>query len=338
MVTGLVSSAVNNAQIKLWLAKGEDATDVFELLKLNEGVDKLLDSSKLNMWAEYVNILNKKNPDGKVSMVAMLTEHYGDAAVAKMIETAKKVPSTANVGKSLNEEQLLGWLNAKETPENIFRLFKLDKGVENLHDSWKLNTWAAYVSILNKENPQDKISMIAMLATHYDDATVAKMIEAVQKVPSTAHVGKILHKEQLLGWLNTGKTPENVFKLLKLDSGADDLVANPTLYTMTSYLNVFNGKNKADHTMLIDIIKMTYGDADAALAFEKATRELTTKSNARVLKGAQFDDWIKRGIKPNKAQRTIFGGFATEIEDVIAYQYARYYKHGKKILEDLDEM
>ncbi|ETK96848.1 hypothetical protein L915_00522 [Phytophthora nicotianae] len=188
-------------------------------------------------------------------------------------------------------------------------------GIDKLRDSTKLNTWALYVGKYNLQKPGYEASMAVTLTAHYGDAAVAKLIQAASKVPQTEAVTTALRKEQL---------------------GMDNLFTNPTMHTMTNYLNVFNFKCSRKHMSLMKTIAESYTDAAVAKAIREAAKDPETKSNALVLMGLQFDEWIIKEIKPAKMLQRVFGGTPTMEEKAIANVYASYYPRAKKHLSELD--
>ncbi|ETN23985.1 hypothetical protein PPTG_00454 [Phytophthora nicotianae INRA-310] len=209
-------------------------------------------------------------------------------------------------------------------------------GIDKLRDSTKLNTWALYVGKYNLQKPGYEASMAVTLTAHYGDAAVAKLIQAASKVPQTEAVTTVLRKKQLSAWLAAEKSPNEVFRRLKLDKGMGNLFANPTMHTMTDYLNVFNFKCSRKHMSLMKTIAESYTDAAVAKAIREAAKDPETKSNALVLMGLQFDEWIIKEIKPAKMLQRVFGGTPTMEEKAIANVYASYYPRAKKHLSELD--
>ncbi|KAE9053931.1 hypothetical protein PF002_g33341, partial [Phytophthora fragariae] len=53
---------------------------------------------------------NEENPTKRASLIATLTAQYGDDGLAKIIEAAKRVPSTEDIAKRVQTEQLQSWL------------------------------------------------------------------------------------------------------------------------------------------------------------------------------------------------------------------------------------
>ncbi|POM73578.1 Secreted RxLR effector peptide protein [Phytophthora palmivora] len=109
------------------------------------------------------------------------------------------------------------WIKKGESADDAFKLLALDNAADDLLSNPKLKSWISYMKLFNEQNPTEKTSVIATLTAHYGDDVLAKIIEAGKKVPSTEALAKRLQSEQMQHWLGKGKTPDDVFALLKLD-------------------------------------------------------------------------------------------------------------------------
>ncbi|KAL4094010.1 hypothetical protein PRIC1_011439 [Phytophthora ramorum] len=95
-----------SAKLKWWLYTRKSAPQVFKLLKIDDPINDDL--------AKYISMYNKKNPNNQVSMVDVLSAHYGgEAAVATMFVRAKQSEATTNLATKLQAEQVAGWLKKK---------------------------------------------------------------------------------------------------------------------------------------------------------------------------------------------------------------------------------
>ncbi|KAG4247681.1 hypothetical protein PC116_g4534 [Phytophthora cactorum] len=97
----------------------ENSEERAAALQLHKSGNALLNNPQLSVWMGYMNLFNKVNPTKKTSMVAALTAHYGDQGLTRIIEAAKKVPTTSTMAKHLQTEQIQRWMADKKTPEAL---------------------------------------------------------------------------------------------------------------------------------------------------------------------------------------------------------------------------
>nr|KAH7495970.1 RxLR effector protein PSR2 [Phytophthora ramorum]KAH7496251.1 RxLR effector protein PSR2 [Phytophthora ramorum] len=101
--------------------------NMFELLKLDEGVSKLLTSPNLNAFVTYMNVFNRGNPAKETTLVKTMTISYGDELLAKALEAAKHVPSTRKMATDLQMAQFSMWLSEGAKPSQIWKILKMNK-------------------------------------------------------------------------------------------------------------------------------------------------------------------------------------------------------------------
>uniref|UniRef100_H3GN90 RxLR effector protein n=1 Tax=Phytophthora ramorum TaxID=164328 RepID=H3GN90_PHYRM len=193
-ITGTVKTKILNAKLRSWLKKGQTTDDVFARFKLNNGVDDVLSNPKLKTWVTYVEMFNKQNPENKVSMTSTLTKTYGEAAVARVLDAGTKVASTETIAKRLQAELLRGWLSKGDSVDDVLKLLKLNKGVQNLVADQNMQTLATY----------------AITASYGDDAVARGLAEAA-KVSKTESSALELQGAQFNQWMTQKLDPEDIY-------------------------------------------------------------------------------------------------------------------------------
>ncbi|KAE8903072.1 hypothetical protein PF003_g12694 [Phytophthora fragariae] len=118
--TTKIATRLQVAQMRDWIRGGKSFDDVLALLKLDDGVDKILANPALGTLGVYINQFNKINPGKQTNTIDRLTVQFGDEALAKMLEAAKKVPSTEKLAKELQVAQFAQWLAEGAKPANIW--------------------------------------------------------------------------------------------------------------------------------------------------------------------------------------------------------------------------
>ncbi|KAG6950381.1 hypothetical protein JG688_00014179 [Phytophthora aleatoria] len=113
-----------------------------------------------------------------------------------------------------------------------------------------------------------------------------------------------LQTEQIQRWMAQGKSPEQVFGLLKLNKllpiswMSSDLFSKPGLTTWIKYLDDFNEANPDKKTTLISILSSRYSDKALANMLIEANKVQSTSSIAKRIQAEQIQLWLKIGKKP----------------------------------------
>ncbi|KAG6948595.1 hypothetical protein JG688_00015024, partial [Phytophthora aleatoria] len=250
-----------------WLTNGKSADDVFKLLTLDKAADGLLATPHLNDWISYMKLVNKANPTKKTTVIATLTAHYGDEGLAKIIEAAKQVRATAALAKRVQTEQIQRWLLDGLSPEDVFKLLKLDEAAEGLFTQPQIVTWAMYLDDFNKVNPTSETTIFSFLKSRYKDEEIfVQMLIAAKNVPSTEKIAIRIQAEQTALWLKNKKEPAAVFKLLKLQDTELALFENPLFIAWVKYTDDFRMTHFGTKLTTISALREFYKDKDDVLA------------------------------------------------------------------------
>ncbi|OWZ06944.1 RxLR effector protein [Phytophthora megakarya] len=149
-----LATMLQTEQMWSWLTgtKGKSTDDVFKLLKLDKGVDKVLTNPNLKAWEDYVQFYTIKfNVKKPTTTIDSLTAFYGDDAVAKMLEAARKKPGTKRRAKKLQTAQFTKWLSKDIKPAQVWKMLKMDK------QTWTTNpdadVWRRYLAFYKLNKP-----------------------------------------------------------------------------------------------------------------------------------------------------------------------------------------
>jgi hypothetical protein len=284
-------------QVQHWLQTKKSPDDVFELLALSKAGGALFESPRLSSWVNYVDQFNARYPDESVRLIATLRASYKSEDLTKMLNAAKKTPRMASVARRVEADQR--WA-MKDTPENFFLQLKLGKMGDDLIGSPQLTTWVSFMKEYNAKNPSAKATLIGTLTASYGDARLARMIEAAMKVKDTQRTGKRLQTEQLQRWLDGGRTPDEVFTLLKLDKVDASLFQSPSMNTWSKYLNAYNAKNPDEKTSLIPVLVAHYGDKRALEMVRLVGKAKSLESSAATLQAELMQHWLALRTEPSQ--------------------------------------
>ncbi|ETO70163.1 hypothetical protein F444_13331 [Phytophthora nicotianae P1976] len=274
---------------------------VFKLLKLNNAGDTLLDNPQIGGWLKYVADFNEKNPTKAEKSIVLLTNHYGDEALSKVLLEAKQIPSTASIADRLHGEQIQCWLATKEAPRYVFKFLTLDKAGDKLLENPQLTAWLKYVDDFNSENKL--VARVAVMAHYYGDEALTKLLFDAMKTPSTASMASTFHEEQIVRWLSTRKAPGDVFKFLALNRAGENLFENPQLTTWLKYVDDFNANNTP--ISRISVMTSYYGDEALTKMLFKAMETPSTANMAGKFHDEQFQHWLDTQTHPGEVFKAL---------------------------------
>ncbi|KAL4114920.1 hypothetical protein PRIC2_013817 [Phytophthora ramorum] len=293
--TLLSSSTISTEKLQKWLSSGKNADTVFSRMKLTKAGDDLLSNPQFSVWIKYVDDLSTKYPAKATSAISTLTTQYGDDALYKLLEAAKGVPRQENLATRLQAEQMQHWATVGKSPDDVFRLFDLQKAGNSILTNPKFISWTTYVDDVNALNPTKAKPMISTLRNYYDDDILFKMLDAAKKSDETKSIATKLEAQQLQGWLKSGKSPDNAFAQMGLSNVEDNLMASPLFSTWVKYLDDFNAQYSAKETTLFHVLTKRFEDEPLAkiIAFGKTLD--STKAVATKLETQQMQVWLTSG-------------------------------------------
>ncbi|KAG7376273.1 hypothetical protein PHYPSEUDO_013850 [Phytophthora pseudosyringae] len=215
-------------------------------------------------------------------------------------------PSTLEnlVKSTTTTDELEAWLKRGDTTNYVFKALQLQKAGDGILGNPQLVTWISYMKLFNEANPTKKSSLITTLTAHFGNQGLTRIIEAGLLGSNTAIMAKRLQVEQVHHWMTQGRSPENVFGLLKLDKLlpftwiSSDLFEKPGLATWIKYLDNFNAENPAKKTTLITILSKRYNDKTLANMLIAANKAESTSSIAKRIQAEQTQLWLVKGKKP----------------------------------------
>ncbi|POM75648.1 Avirulence protein (Avh) [Phytophthora palmivora] len=299
------SSYLSKQKLAKYLKNDKDTDAVFAKLRLNTAGEKLFENPKFLDWVKYVDDYNDKNPHKAKSMLPTLVNQYNDETLSKMLEAAKQVESTNSIATRLQTEQMTMWKRADITADKLFQIYRLHDGVPAYP---AINIWMRYA---DEFAPGTKTTLFETLQKHYSDNALSQVVIAMMKVPSTEKLAVDLQKQQIRLWLDKLESPENVFKLLMLDKGADNLLANPQFKVWTGYALEF--QKHAKGTQMIDTLMKNYTPQNMATVINTAKKNPNTKRMAQYVQSELLGKWAAEN-KPLADVLKLLGTSADEVK------------------------
>ncbi|GMF35133.1 unnamed protein product [Phytophthora lilii] len=301
-LTNSLKSTFTSQQLDDLLQKGNSVDDVFKLMSLDNAADGLLANPHLTAWIDYMKRFNKaqtvEKGVEKASLIAILTKYYGDDGVARIVEAAKKVSSTSRRAKNLEAEQIQHWLVKGKTPEDVYKLLKLDVRRYDLFDKPELATWVKYMDEFNKANPDNKATFISSLVNRYDEVSLTNMLMAAKEVPATEKLAVQMLTEQTQYWLEMKKAPRDIFELLRLNKEGDALLKSPLFSAWIRYTDDFKFAYPDETLDTMTTLLKYYLSADIARMSVEASKVPRTRSISDRIVLELFREWRSGGTSP----------------------------------------
>ncbi|KAG6616534.1 putative secreted RxLR effector protein [Phytophthora cinnamomi] len=290
--TKRLATSLQTQQLDYWKELQMSADDVFRALRLNGKVDNVLTDPNLLVLNKYLVDFNTRNPKQSTTMVEILTRGYGDVAVMKMLETARKVENTKGIAARLQAQQFDVWRQMGLDSDDVFKLMNLDDGVDKIFANPVFSVWMRYLGDFNAKNPAKKTTVLNTLRSHFSDNTLSQLLIAAQKVPSTEKFAARLQSQQIKIWLDKKELPDNVFKLLQLDKGLDNLLTNPMLSIWVKYATNYKLENPfTTQATMIGTFSTHYGDKALTKMLQEAKKVPKTKKLATDLEADLIKKW-----------------------------------------------
>ncbi|KAG6616630.1 uncharacterized protein IUM83_13060 [Phytophthora cinnamomi] len=219
---------MNSLNSLQWLHSGQSIDDVFKLLSLDKGVENLLTNPNVDAFVNFISRYSHQNPEKSTNLIKTFTTAYGDNVVAHMLQVAKRNPSMADRATTLQAQQMRVWRREDLTPDDVFKLLKLDHATSNPLSNLNLDAWTAYLNMFNYLNPGRETTMINTFTRAYGDEQLAVMLEAAKRVPGTEGIAKNLQAAQFNRWMMDDLDAYGVYiKIFKVDPTTKSI---PTKY------------------------------------------------------------------------------------------------------------
>ncbi|OWY99020.1 RxLR effector protein [Phytophthora megakarya] len=195
--------------------------------------------------------------------------------------------------------QIKQWMKEEKTPDEVFVMLGLDKGLDNILAKPELRTWSVFMTTYNRKNTKKMVTMLGTLTKHYGDLRVAKMIESSRKDSYTKSLANRLQNHQLRGWRMNGLSTDVVFQLLRIsEGGIKNLLSNKALNVWYYYFKWGNIYNNDWEIAVIRKLTTVYDDIQLSKASETAKHVESTEFMGKILQTYQFKKWLADDVYP----------------------------------------
>ncbi|KAE9045782.1 hypothetical protein PR003_g2266 [Phytophthora rubi] len=198
----------------------------------------------------------------------------------------------ADVAQKLEEFLHKSWVGEATSAKGLFAKLKLDSQGDKLFESPVFSTWVGYVTKLDAQNADDLV--LSTLKTSYTDYALATLLMEARTNDDMKVLADKLAEAQRKNWLSDGKSADDVFKLLKLDDEADDLLKSPMLSNCVAYVKQLK---ENPYAILLEKLKVKFGDSDSKFAdmLMEAKKDTSTSAIAGKIEAVQLEKWLNDG-------------------------------------------
>ncbi|KAF4138877.1 hypothetical protein GN958_ATG11834 [Phytophthora infestans] len=264
------------------------------MFKLEDGIEKALASSNLKTMETYVKELRTKNRKSTTSVLGILTNHYGDDAVASALVTAPHNTIMKDMEDTiwrLRNTQLSAWLSSDKSVDDVFNLLKLRQDGYLALASPKLEVLDDYIKLIIRSKSSQE-TLRDVLTRGFGERRLARLLVRAKQDDRTKELATALQNAILNKWVTDKLQPVNVLQRLRLDRGVTKAMTDLNRDTLTRYISLFKTHNPSSKTSFIGTLSAHYGDDAVAKALVTASSDASTKEGAIQLRSEQLTDWL----------------------------------------------
>ncbi|OWZ12391.1 Avirulence (Avh) protein [Phytophthora megakarya] len=302
-----------------WMNKKLFPENIFSNLKIRDEEDMVLRIGKIGIVNNYITFFNGK-ADKKHNLLNVLKIgfHTQDNALS-VLAMARKDPLTNKRATELETTVLL-----EDVGDQIAFLGGLDALGSNLA---KLDD---YVMRLKTKYGNNDVSILRTLLSKYNDATIAKALVNAKSVDKEGFATN-LQTEQFQIWLKDGKSVDDVFKLLKLDTYGESIMLSRGLDALESYTTFFNHEKSAQESFITRISNYFGGDDKFSIELLGFKRLPSSSEKATELQNKLFQQWKGKGITAENVIDEIFKVKAITNRGILrsAKEFANFLEKGE---------
>ncbi|OWY99260.1 Avirulence (Avh) protein [Phytophthora megakarya] len=297
------SSKATPEKLASWLKSGKSTDAVFTRLHLDKPGSLFL-KPQFAAWVQYADALSTKFPE--MSAMSTLTRRYGDEVLFRLIKIAKRNPATENLATQLETKQIQYWVATRKDPDEVFHL-GLGKKADSiltqlLSENSLASTWVKYMDNFNRMYPEEKTTMIESFTKSFGDIGVTTMLRTAMNEESTRNLASKLESAQLKMWWDSGKSTDDVFKLLQLDQEAKRNFFRDTdlLSTWVSYVNVFFKENPDKTATLFSSMESRFRDRQLNEILNLAKKYPSMENIATTIQKNKIQTYLASNESPAK--------------------------------------
>ncbi|OWZ08129.1 hypothetical protein PHMEG_00019377 [Phytophthora megakarya] len=218
----LLVSKLQEQQVKFWRSQNLPLGTVFTRLKLDRNLDDILTNPSFFAFNRYLVDYNVRYSKS-VTMIEAFKGHYGDEAVAKMLQTTmtkSKDVETQKMAGRLQDQQFEVWQSSRITSDTLFKQLNLNK-VDVTLENPNFLVWGKYLQNYSGEDKKafDKLWQI------FGEKKLAAMLVAPRETVGGNEMITFLQNAMIKKWISMIRTPEDVSSMLGSGFGGKTFAA-----------------------------------------------------------------------------------------------------------------
>ncbi|OWZ15016.1 RxLR effector protein [Phytophthora megakarya] len=232
--------------VQKWVDSKKTVDDVYELLKLrNVESSDFLQNPAVNTWVSFVTKrLDIPNTSPHELLYRKLITQYDDKGLANVLLSPKGDFGEKFDFLKFDNLILQKWVDSGKTVDDAYDLLKL-RNVESSDflQSPALENWLSFVtklsSRLDNPNKGPPELLYGKLVSQYNDNELANVLLGLKGGFGEKFELHKLDDLVLQKWVDSGKTVDDVYTLLKLGDGKT-ILQNPALETWLAFMTKLN--------------------------------------------------------------------------------------------------
>ncbi|KAG2778244.1 hypothetical protein Pcac1_g11743 [Phytophthora cactorum] len=182
-----VSSRLRGDLLSKWYNSEESAEVVFKVLKLDHAGYDLFATPQLNTW--YAHIRQSYDLIPEDVMLEELVGKYGYDGLSKIfILGERRTDLFGKLPMNLENKMVNQWLNGNKSPNEVFEMLQLNKGLDSLLANPNLRMWESYRIKLRSQKPEKVPPMMSTILKFYSVKDLSAMLEKAKNAPETAKI------------------------------------------------------------------------------------------------------------------------------------------------------
>ncbi|KAG3142639.1 hypothetical protein PI126_g14967 [Phytophthora idaei] len=161
--------------------------------------------------------------------------------------------------------------------------------------------------MFNQKTPDEAISLIGTFTARYGDDAVAKALVSAERRGGSkvAELAKQLRAEQLSFWLDSGKSVDDVFKLLKLSSDGYKAIISRKMVVLDDYIAKFNNAKRGQESLLKTLTTGFGGERNFLTILAMAKTDEGAAMQARELMNGLLKQWRRENVEPARIMKLL---------------------------------
>ncbi|ETK92258.1 hypothetical protein L915_04342 [Phytophthora nicotianae] len=310
-------TALREGQLQRWSDAGNSVDDVARLLKLGNKKNNI---EKLVVLDDYAKLLTPANSydtlfNGLVKGVP------DENKLGALLLSAKRDPRTKDLATNVQTSLISKWTEEAQLPANVFQWLKLYDKLDDAFAPDMFYKFVNYVDDFNKRDPANAKSALEIYRNSFKDTDVATRLVSVMDNDLARPLALALQAQHVKSWKESGKTVDDVFTLLKIETSEGAAITSRKLDALVKFIELKGGEKN-----LIKTLNLQLGSRrELASLLERAS----TINEATALQKKQFTSWAAKGISPEDVMSRIFKkgvDTATPEENTIVAKFKAFFQ------------